>query len=334
MRLSGSALGLSVVLAGCGGGSPFAGFWQCIDDPTQSLEVAQFENYFIVTARGAAGEYKRNGTFEDSLLQVGANNVGQAMSLELVDGGLKCTNPPNFCHCESAFEQVAALSPVPASAVEREPQPGSSAEAVTAFSTDEQILLDRDPTLAELDNGGALYVFDHAANDDNEERVFDWIKLVFYYLPQLELVALEDGGVSEVRQGGDDVSVSFRLQTRRIDRFELMDHLYESINAQIRPEHVRPLSYQNVTVELPGTTAVQLADPDAAPGAGPWEISLPVGGADNSSKLAAANELVAAINAGEILPVASFEVEQARTASEGAAPGKMSVRKTWPIVRP
>ena len=76
-----SAMGL----ASCGGGSSFVGFWECTNDPNISLEIARYENYYVIKARDADGEYKREGTFENEGLAVGSNNVGAAMALEFVN---------------------------------------------------------------------------------------------------------------------------------------------------------------------------------------------------------------------------------------------------------
>jgi len=95
---------------GCGGGAPYVGLWQCGTDPDASLEVKQYEDYFIIVATGNGKQIRRDGRFENEEFSVGANNVGRPMTFELSEGQLTCSHPPNFCQCKDAYEKVNSLS--------------------------------------------------------------------------------------------------------------------------------------------------------------------------------------------------------------------------------
>ena len=96
----------AAVLVGCGGGSPYVGTWQCPTDDKLSLEITRFEEYFVVLNKDPDGEFKKDGTFANEMFSVGHNDGGQPMELQLNGDEITCTNPPNFCHCDSPYKKV------------------------------------------------------------------------------------------------------------------------------------------------------------------------------------------------------------------------------------
>ena len=322
-------------LVSCGGGTPYTGLWQCETDSTSSLEVSRFEDYFLITARHKNKEVVREGSYKDDAFQVGANNVGQSMVFELRDAKLTCTNPPNFCRCDGSFVQVDALTPY--QVVSDEVAQPSADKATSDYAVpDIQILRQREPLTLELANGGSVLLFDHYANEDIEQRMFDWPKLTYYYLPQLNLLELGEGARAEVHQQGNEVSVNLKLSLRKIDQFELMEKIYESINTKIQRSHVLPLHYEQLTVSLNADSqTVQKAfegssfsnEQDGT------EISIPVTIGVQSEQLQLAKRIVAAINDGSYTPEVTIVVDQTSAAGEILAADRESVSIDWPVVR-
>ena len=314
---------IGIALGACGGGTPYTGLWQCEDDATSSLEITRFEEYFIVTARAGDEEYKREASFENEVLAVGKNNVGAPMSLELTDAGITCTKPPNFCRCSGVYTKVDAL-PVGAQAVPDKPSAAdtTSADSKPNWDTSKQIIRDREAYVSELTNGGKVHVFDHASNEQNEVRIFDWAKLKYYYLPQLTLEKLESGKLAQVLEGDGDPTVSIRLALAKLDKFELMEDLHKAKNnPKIQTSHVVPLSYERLTLEVVSSASASSA-------------STTISGADlqsatvdaalllsPNSTASEAKEMAAAINNGVVIPQVTIEIEQIN--------GKAA--RSWPI---
>ena len=224
-NLSAFVLGFCM-LSACGGGSPYVGYWQCQADPTSGLEVARFENYYLITARQAGKDIVREGVFENKAFSVGANNVGQAMTIELRDEQLICTNPPNFCRCDSGFNRVENLmSSQDPTRRQLTPLKEASSDYNNTARSKIQILRAQEPLAFALANGGKVLLFDHYQNEDFEQRMFDWSKLTYFYLPQLVLIESPDGTYAKVQDHADDLAIKFSVALAKIDHFELMERI-------------------------------------------------------------------------------------------------------------
>ncbi len=307
----------ALLLSGCGGGAPYVGVWQCSTDPSQSLEIKRFEDYYIITARDGDRQFRRDGSFDNDIFSVGENNVGQAMALELDGDEITCTKPPNFCRCDSPYKKVESLTTVSNAAINQEnTQPVEQAVPDPEPDTAERIILDRDPLIFDMRNGGTVRVFHDADNGENEKRVSDWAKLKYYYMPQLTLTKLASGSFAEVRHLDDEVSVFLRITARKIDMFELMENIHMSVNPRILAHLVSLLSIERLTVQLPGSpqaTPVVVPSSELDLKGGSHDISLSVvsdSENDIAAKLKTGNEIAAAINSGSVLPTASFELLQ------------------------
>jgi hypothetical protein len=330
----------SVLLLGCGGGAPYVGIWQCADNPDLSIQIDRFEEYFVITTRDGDKQGKREGTFADEIFSVGNNIVGQPMAFALDGDEITCTNPPNFCKCNSGYKKVDALAP--RSSTTKSPADNAPVDAAVIVPdpfSDGQTILDRDPLVFEMLNG-TVHVFHHATNSENEKRVFDWAKLEFYYMPQLALTKLAGESVAEVRQVNDEVHVFFRINARPIGEFELMENIHKAVNPRILSHLVVPLTYDSLTVGMPGsslTTPVVVASAEFDLDSGALEISLPVAGDamdDMAAKLNSGNEIVQAINNGSALPVVSFEIMQRLSTENSTDASSEPVTKTVNVVMP
>ena len=318
--------GLALLLVGCGGGAPYVGTWQCLNDPDLSLEIKRFEEYFVVKVRDGDLRSEREGTFDNEIFSVGTNIVGRPMALDLNDDEITCTNPPNFCHCDGAYKKVE--SPSPDGIVVATKQEGQAADQTALdqdLIPDDRILLDRDPIVFSLDNGGTVRSYHDARNDLNEKRRFDWYKLKYYYVPQFSLTKLDSGSFAEVRQNDNDVHVFFRIKPRTIDRFELMDNFHQYENPAILTQFVLPLSYEQITVAMPGTShsnSVVVADSGSDLKSGSIDLSLFVTSEpanDIAAKLQLGNEIATAINNGSVLPSVSIEIIQKLSVQNGTS---------------
>lgn len=331
----------AVLLVGCGGGGPYAGLWQCADNPDLSIKISRYEEYFVITTRDGGKESKREGTFDNDVLSVGNNIIGKPMALALDGDEITCTNPPNFCRCTSSYAKVDALthsSNTTSSQEDKQP-----VEVITFGpdpSTAEQVILDRDPTVFNMLNGGSVHIFHHVENAENEKRVFDGAKLKYYVMPQLALKKLANDSFTEVRQIDDEVSVFFQLTALNIDRFELMENVHKSISPRVLPHLVVPLSYASLTVEVPGSSPaapVVVARPEFDLKNNPLDISLSIAAGptiDLAAKLKSGREIAQAINNGSALPIASFEVIQRPSAENAEEVASAPVTKTVNVVAP
>ncbi|MDA0823167.1 MAG: hypothetical protein O3C28_12200 [Proteobacteria bacterium] len=316
-KLSGCLLIFAVVLSGCGGGAPYVGLWQCASDPNRSLEIRQFEEYFIVTASEGSKQIKRQGTFENEMLSIGANNVGAQMALELNGEEITCTKPPNFCHCDGTYKKVDALMPVDNTSQQQVDKPIVEPPAVEQSPlTHERKILEGDPTILNLNNGGIVRVFNDAENEINEKRASDWPKLTYYYIPELALTKLANENFAEVKQIDDEVAVIFNIKPRNIDSFELIENVHKAVNTKIRTDHVLPLFYESLTLALPGstsTTSVVVSNTEFDLTSDAIDISLTVKSDPNddvAAQLKSANEIASAINNGSMLPIATIRFVQ------------------------
>ncbi|MEM7541264.1 MAG: hypothetical protein AAF384_06700 [Pseudomonadota bacterium] len=330
------SLGLLVfVLTGCGGGSPYTGYWLCDSDADRSLEIRRFEDYFAIISRSPDGEYRRDGAFEDEVFTAGANNVGAKMALELNEDTLSCTKPPNFCKCSSGYARVEAL-PEAHTRLAQKP-----AEATAEDSREElnplemeQLLVNREPLVVELNYGGTLRIFDDARNIANEKRRYDWPLLTYYYLPELTLVRHESGALAEVKIDGDTASIALRVKALPVDKFELMDIVHETFNTKIQERHVLPMGFEQLTIgtaDLEGVMAAEILSTDALLNGKPFEVLIPLAsgiGEDQITKIvttiiSATDKLTASISVDEIVETPDFTE---------AAP--VMVTKAWPVVVP
>lgn len=340
MKIFGCLL-ITGLLAGCGGGSPYVGLWQCANEPAASLEIKRFEDYFIVNAKLGEKNIRRDGSFNNGIFSVGANNVGSSMALELNNSKMICTNPPNFCQCDGAYKKVKSLVNPMQKAVNPEKEKSSSlavAVPTQVSQTAPQIILDRDPLNFQLVNGGTVLLFDDVKNKDNEERMFDWSKLIYYYLPRLVLTNITDGNFAEVRQLDDKVFVFFLLTVKSIDKYELMEKIDESINTKILPNLVMPLAYEQMTVEFADsrTAAVVLAGSNTIPANGVFEISLPIlrdSKLDIAEILKAGQDITASINNGSNVPVVSIKIIQQLATAKTHEGERVQVTKQWMVIR-
>lgn len=316
MKIQLVCLVIASALVGCGGGAPYVGLWQCGTDPDASLEVKQYEDYFIIVATGNGKQIRRDGRFENEEFSVGANNVGRPMTFELSEGQLTCSHPPNFCQCKDAYDKVSSLS---SSNKLPEPKIAKPAETQTQLaatpSIAKQVIRDREPLTLNLVNGGAVRLFDDVNNEDNERRMFDWGKLAYYYLPNLVLSKLPNDQFADAREIDNKVFVFLQLAVRKIDKFELMEGIDESINTKIIPELVLPLDYGQLTVEIPGasTSSVVVSSAGFESKAAVIEIALPVLAASDSDlaeKLKAGQDIADSINNRSLLPLVSIEFTQ------------------------
>ncbi|MFT4563013.1 MAG: hypothetical protein ACI9BW_002765 [Gammaproteobacteria bacterium] len=306
-----------VVLNGCGGGAPYVGLWQCADDPTRSLEIRQFEDYFVVLARDGAKQLKRQGTFDNESLTVGANNVGAQMALELNGDEITCTKPPNFCHCGSSYKKVDSLIPIDVARTGQVDKPIAEPLPVEqSLPASERKVLEGDALILTLNNGGTVRIFDDTENEQNAKRASDWPKLTYHYIPELALTKLANGDFAEVKQIDDDVVVSFRISPRNIDPFELIENVHKAVNTKVRTDHLLPLSYESITVELPGSTLTKpvfVSDSEFDLKKASLDISLtvkPDPSSDVAAKLKNANKIGRAINDGSVLPIATIRFIQ------------------------
>jgi hypothetical protein len=204
----------------------------------------------------------------------------------------------------------------------------------------ERIILDREPLIFEMRNGGTVRVFHDADNGENEKRVSDWAKLKYYYLPQFTLAKLTSGSFAEVHHLDDDVSVFFRIAARNMDMFELMENVHKSVNPRILAHLVSLLSIEHLTVELPESPhAIPVIVPSTALDlkGGSHHISLSVMSDavnDLDAKLKTGNEIATAINSGSVLPTASFQILQRINAENVSGVSSELVTKTVNVVVP
>lgn len=338
-KILGCLVVFALVLSGCGGGAPYVGLWQCSTDPGQSLDIKRFEEYYVITATDGDRQFRRDGTFEDEIFSVGKNNVGQAMALELDGDEIACTKPPNFCHCDGPYQKVEVLAAVSKPAKNPDDsQPAAEAVPDPAPEATELTILDREPLIFDMQNGSTVRVFHDADNDENEKRVFDWAKLEYYYMPELALTKLANDSFAEVRQVEDEVSIFFRMSTRRIDMFEMMENVHKSVNPRILDHLVSLLAIERLTVEIPGSPeATPVVVPNSAFDlkGGSLDISLPVVSDpenDIAAKLKAGNEIATAINTGSVFPTASFEILQKISAENVSDVAQERVTKTVNVI--
>ena len=324
------------LLVACGGGAPYVGQWQCEADASSTLEIARFEEYFLVTARHGGDEIVREGIYENDAFAVGSNSVGQAMQFELTDGKLVCTKPPNFCRCDSAFRSVDG-STIESRPPARETEaPAQSPQATGSPPVPGiQLLRVQQPLPLQLDNGGTILLFDDYRNEDIEQRMFDWPKLTYYYLPQLKLLPWADGRYAEVREREGQTVVVFNLSLGKFDRFELMERVHASINQKILPDHVIPLDYERVFAGLSSDTPgvsfgqVQLAFESG----GQAEVAVSVEGQAGPATLSIAEAIAGEINNGSALPRVAVEINQTSASGETLQPEYQKVMHDWPVVR-
>ncbi|MGR8949765.1 MAG: hypothetical protein ACU84Q_17115 [Gammaproteobacteria bacterium] len=311
---------LIMTLTGCGGGSPYVGLWQCEQDSTNGMEITRYENYFIVAKPSAGADFTREATFTDGSFAVGANHVGQQMALELVGDKLTCTNPPNFCQCDSGYKRVSSFASDLNSSTTKtehsdEPLPTKQVGDVQNHFDDQQIIADDEAFNIELKNGGVIQVFEHFQNEEYGKRVFDWPKLTYYYLPHVAFAELDNGGIAEVREDQGSSYIFMRLVTRRVDRFELIEKFHENVNTKILPERVVTPAYQQVLLTLPQSNVQPLA-------LTPESLSLDTSGTidlaflinpdeqeGDGSGVRLAREIVAAINRGTERPEVTIELQ-------------------------
>ncbi len=308
---------ICIALTGCGGGSPFVGLWQCVEDSNNGIEITRYEDYFIITRKIADKDFTREGTFSDGNFAVGANHLGQAMALEIVNEQLICTQPPNFCQCNAGYQKVSALA-TPSS---QQASENGNAKAETESLQDapktadskfdhHQLIADSEGFSINLHNGGQIQVFDHFRNQEYGIRMFDWPKLSYYYLPALSLAPLDSGSLAEVRETDGSKRLHMRLTTTSVDQFELIEQFHENVNTKIQPSRVTPLSYQRVKVTLANGSLnplelrpEQLSEFEN----GSLDIAFTVLPTADSQMI---QEIVAAINRGEHMPEITVEVNQ------------------------
>ncbi|MFT4585607.1 MAG: hypothetical protein ACI8XZ_005380 [Gammaproteobacteria bacterium] len=340
-KLSGCLLIFVVVLSGCGGGAPYVGLWQCANDPSRSLEIRQFEEYFIVIAREGAKQIKRQGTFENEVLTVGANNVGAQMALELNNEEITCTKPPNFCHCDSLYKNVDSLIPDDRASMRQVDKPIVERLPVEqSLIPSDRKVLEGDAFILKLNNGGTVRVFNDTANETNAKRASDWPKLAYHYIPELALTKLASNNFADVKKIEDEVVVLFRINPRNIDPFELIENVHKVVNTKIRTDHLLPLSYESMTVELPGstsTTPVVVPNSEFDLKNGSLDISLTLKTDPNNdvaAKLKTANEIANAINNASVLPIATVRFIQhlsAQSIVDDANDPRLTKQKTTKI---
>lgn len=342
---------MASALVGCGGGAPYVGLWQCATDPGRSLEVKQYEDYFIIIANDHGKQNRRDGRFDNEEFSVGANNVGHPMTFELNEGQLTCTYPPNFCHCNGVYDKVNSLSSTSKPDVPQEIKPEET-NSLLAASTDaprispgipsgtpgiaKQVVLDREPLTLMLVNGGAVQLFDDVNNEDNEKRMFDWGKLTYYYLPNLVFTKLPNGQLAEVRDIDNEVYIFLQLAVQKIDKFELMERIDELINTKIIPELVLPLIYEQMTVAIPGSTVSSVIVSGASIDAKTSVVDVSLRVQENaesgvSGRLKTGHEIVAAINDGSLLPSVTIEITQRVANEKNSQLQDQQVEKPWNI---
>ena len=308
---------IGIALTGCGGGSPYVGLWQCVDDSNNGIEITRYEDYFIITSKIAGKDSTREGTFNEGNFAVGANHLGQAMALEIDNEQLVCTQPPNFCQCNAGYQKVSSLAtPSTSQASEK-----GKAKAETDSAQDErhnaaakfdrhQLIADSEGFTINLHNGGQIQVFDHFRNQEYGIRMFDWPKLSYYYLPALSLAPLDSGSLAEVRETDGSTRLYMRLTTTSVDQFELIEQFHENVNTKIQASRVTPLSYQGVKVALANDLLnalelrpEQLSDLEN----GSLDIALTATPTADGQRI---EEIVAAINHGERVPEINVELNQ------------------------
>ena len=317
MRKTKRLLWLGLVLSACGGGAPYIGMWQCAEDPNNGIEITRYEDYFIITRTIAGQDFTREGSFNDGSLAVGANHLGQAMALEIVNEKLICTHPPNFCQCNAGYEKASSLSAASAvresdtqiATTENEPAQGGLNTAESKFDR-HQLIADSEGFKINLHNGGEIQVFDHFRNKEYGIRMFDWPKLSYYYLPALSLAPLDGGNFAELDNVDGSTRVLMRLKTKPVDRFELIEQFHENVNTKIQASNVTPLNYQGVKATLKDAplNAVTLK---------PAQLSLLENGsldiaftAIREADSRTLQDTVAAINRGERVPEVMVELRQ------------------------
>ena len=91
-------------------------------------------------------------------------------------------------------------------------------------------VLERDPLMLDLTNGGIVRVFHGPKNEEYEIRMLDWPKMEYYYIPELALKKMTDGSFAEVRQVGDEVTIAMQIVPRNPDAFELFESIHRAVN--------------------------------------------------------------------------------------------------------
>ena len=331
-----SFLVLFIAISGCGGGTQFLGVWECERDASKSLEIVRYEEYFLITARSAGVKVVREGIYANGVFSVGANSVGQPMGLEMVDGKIICTKPPNFCRCDVAFKSVEGLSIESTRANEALGKAkNKSPRNLEPPASKAQVLRKREPIVLDLHNGGSLTLFDDYRNEDYEQRMFDWPKLTYYYLPELQIRERSEGITAELRRYDDQVFIVFDLALNKLDRYELMEKVHANINQKILSEHVVPLKFAKILVTLPGNEAGAVSlDQKLLTGeiGTAREISFPITAHETSAAKAVAQAIVIAINEGSVLPRISFEIDVTSAPGDALQPFIEKIKHDWPLL--
>ncbi|MEM7467362.1 MAG: hypothetical protein AAF387_10805 [Pseudomonadota bacterium] len=324
------ACAFTVMLYGCGGGSPFVGFWACATSKSTTLEIRRFEDYYSITATHAGKSISREGIFEGDVFSVGNNHLGQPMSFELTADGLICTKPPNFCRCEAAFEKATQVSSEKSTAAARPQQ--ASAPQVPSAQYLGQILSANAPVEFDLVNGGRVTLFDHVLNEEFEKRMFDWPKLTYFYLPTLVLQKSTNGEIVALDKNEQGIFVLLTLARPRIDVYELMEKIHEGVNTKIVASGVSPFVTDSVQVAIAGNEGTTRVEFPKNPGVIDLVIPVVKNGASPSELEELGLALVAQINTNKILPSVLFSASQQSLSDALAGTKPQTAERQWQVV--